>query len=433
VARMADSDLVTLGPWPRGANNYAREDSVPRSSFREGVNVDVYPGGKVRRRPGSTVVDGTPVRNLWSDGSYALCTSDSGADLLRVRPGQPLQTIYSGLRADSDIAYASVNHLVYVSDGAIALRVGTADDSVRPWGIETPAAQPVLLPTSGGLDPGAYQVAITFATHDGEESGTGQAATIDLPDGGGITAMFPAPPSYAPNINLYVSRANGGEFRLYGTYPAGETGTVIGKQPLGRPLRTFGLEPMPAGSAAALVGGLFVVASGALLVWSDALNYGLTNPAKNYVPYPGAIDLLAPTALGAQAAGIFVAAGERTYFLANDVANSNQRLAYADGAQRGAPIYINGSDFGIDGFPDVPLPMWVSKRGAPCVGLPDGSVKALTEGRFALPYGDYVSIAQRDLHGVNQIVASLRSPVASSAACGDSADTVLVRNGVVLP
>jgi hypothetical protein len=438
MARMPDAALVPFGPWPRGANNIAREDSVPATAFRRGVNVDVYPGGKTRRRKGHTLVDSTPARNLWSDGEYALCTSFDGTKLYRFVPGQPLVQLYDGFTLDSDIGYCSANQHVRVSDGATALRVDTTNDSVLPWGVESPPGQPSLTAADGGLDPGAYQVAITYVRADGEESGTPLAASIDLPTGGGIRAQLSGAfvyPTGVTGINLYVTPSNGGNFQLYDTYPVGALDvTITNKRPT-RPLYTQGLERMPAGELATLSGGRLLVAVDNLVVWSEALFFGLTNYARNYVAYSGRVTMLAAVSPGAASTGVFVAAGEKTFFLSgNDLPSAANQLSYNCGAVRGALTYVHGDDFGVDGFPSQPLPTWLATSGVICVGMPDGRVVSLTNGRYEMRVGDRASIAQRELAGVNQLRVGVRSPRSLSVGVSsDSADTILVRNGVEIP
>ena len=431
-----DNDLVTLGPWRRGANNIAREDSVPGTSFRRGVNVDVMPDGKVRRRKGMTVIDPTPLGNLWSDGSYALATSLYGDVLYRVIPGAPLPVLYTGLQPEADVAYCSVNDLVYVTDGVRALRVSTHDDSVRPWSVPTPAGQPVLSVVAGGLAPGVYQVVQTYTTADGEESGAGLAAYIDLPDGGGIHASAPAfpVPAHVHSIELYVTRAGGGEFLHYGRYTVGTLDAVITRQPLGRPLRTAGMQPLAVGRAAGLVGGRLVVVVDNMLVVSEPLRFGLMNFAKNYIPYPAAVDMFAPTALGARADGVFVAAGDKTYFLEGaDPLKSGNRLAYASGAGPGTPTYVSGDSLNIEGVPSQPVPIWLAKNGYVVIGLPNGQVRALTDSRYAMDVGTRVVMASRELEGVEQLLIGTRAPTTrSKAVSADSATTTLVRNGVAV-
>lgn len=437
MARPTENDLVSLGPFTAGSNNLAREDGVPANACRRFVNGDFYPDGRSRRRKGMTQVDATPVANLWCGEDYPLCTSLDGTVLLHCPPGQAMTTLFTGLAPEHDTAYCAVNHLVYVSDAQRALRVDTLSGDVRPWGLPTPVAQPLLTATDGGLAPGNYQVAITYTSVDGEEGGARQAATIELPTGGAVRAVLPAlpVPAHVARINLYFTRANDAVLAHYASYPVGTIDVVLGPQSLGRELRTMGLEPMPAGHAAALVGGRLVVAVDNMLVISDALNYGLTNLAKSFVMYPSRIDLLAPTSLGAAADGVFLAAGSKTYFLAGDsIASSVNRLAYGHGAVPGAPAYVNGDTFGVQGLPPQPLPVWLATNGSPCVGLPSGQVLALTAGRYAMLRGDRVVLARRNIEGVDQLLFNVRSPSADGLGItGDFAEATLIRNGVPVP
>jgi hypothetical protein len=443
VATPRPQDLISvLSPAPRGANNLAREDSVPVTAVRDAQNVDFYPGGKFRRRKGFEVLLSTPLRNIWSgDGEYALCTSEDGQTLYRVDPNVGLTELYVGLRPESDVAYTLVNDLVCVSDGVTMLRVGIMDGSVRPWGVPRPAGNPVLSAVDGGLPPGDYQVTTTHATEDGEESGSPDVASyITLPNGGGIRvqqAAFSVDPSVT-RINVYVSRAGGEKLRRYGgSYPAGVLDITIGPSRLGRPLLTRGLEQMVAGHLLAFAGGRLLSAVDNLLFFSPPLYYGLVDIVRGYHAFAGAIDMIAPAQPAGASTGIFVAAGGKTYFLSladGDVVNATSPIAYHVGAVRGTPIYIDGSALGMDGIPAQPIPVWLAKNGMPCAGLPTGQVVALTNLRYEMDVGERFSMAQRELFGINHIVVGVRNPiVGSQARAMDSAEVTLVRNGIEIP
>ena len=435
-----ESDLASFGPFARGANNLAREDSVPQQAFRRGINVDVYPGGKTRRRKGYSVLLDTALKNIWSgDGEYGLCTSADASTLYHVDPTVGLTELYNGFRPESEIAYCLVNDTVCVSDGATMLRVGTADSSVRPWGVPRPAGNPVLSAVDGGLAPGDYQIAITYATLDREESGADTASYISLPNGGGIRcqlADFPTD-THVASINVYVTAAGGEELRWYGTYPRGALDIVVSNGRRGRPLHTMGLDQMPAGEILAFAGGRLLCAIDNLLLFSPSLYYGLTDVVRNYFAYAGRIDMVAPAQPAGASTGIFVAAGGKTYFLNmadGNVANATNPIAYHVGAVRGAPTYIDGAALGMDGVPAQPVPMWLAKNGMPCVGLPSGQVIALTNLRYQMDIGDRVSIAQRELAGINQTIIGVRNPqVGSVARPADVPEVTLIRNGIEIP
>lgn len=431
-----ENNLVKLGPWGRGANNVAREDSVPRTAYREGVNVDTYPGGKVRRRPGFAQVDASAAYNFWSDGYYAL--QSAGTTLYRFIPGQARQALYAGLRPESTLAYEAVNQFVYVSDGARAMSVNTTNNQVIPWGVQSPSGQPALAASSGGgMDAGSYQVAITYARASGEESGTGVAAVIAVAEGGGIALTGIPQPSdnSVTKINIYMTSANGAELKYYGSIATGVVTEQMYKQNLGVPLKTQHLIPMPAGHMAAFSGGRLYVAVGNLVVWSEPLMYGLFDPRFNYLQYAADIDLLAPTATDGAMSGCFIAAGDRTYFLAGeDPLKWNNLVRYGATAVQGSLQYLPGSRFQAQTIPSELVPVWLASNGYFCLGMPDGSIDALTEGRFAASIGGgRASAFYRDYKGVPHMVVAMQGPgQASQAACDDDVVATVVRNGVAV-
>jgi hypothetical protein len=434
MARPTDRDLVKRGPWPRGANNIAREDSVPPAACRSAVNVDFYPGGKVRRRYGSAhEVSLAQARSGWSDGHYALVVA--GDTLYRFVPPSTLTPITTGVQLGADVVYESVNQYVYVSDAARAWRVSTLDDSAVSWGVPTPAGQPMLAATAvGGMDAGAYQLAITFARADGEESAATLSTTVDVPEGGGIAlSAFPAAPADVATINIYLTEPNGTDERWAAAVPANATSAQLYRGALGRPLVTQLLSPLPPGTDAVFTCGRLFVVHENFLCWSEPLHYGLYSPERNYIPYAGKIVMLAATSPAAQSPGLFVAVeGGRTYFLpGNDPSGFNNVIAYNASAVPGSKTIVSGSYFDDPTIPNVPLPVWVSSIGTVCLGMPDGSVKALTEGRFAMAIGDRGAAVVRELNGIRQLLFSMRPPaMASRLAAQDTLTIKRVKNGI---
>jgi len=435
MAIPTERELVPRGPWPEGANNVAREDSIPSGQFRSGINVDVYPGGKLRRRRGqalSTAQAGS--RCAWSDGHYALFRA--AGSLYRFVPGQTPLLLCSGLQIDADMAYCSVNQYIYVSDGAQALRVDTQSNAVRAWGLPTPLGQPTLTATAnGGLDAGTYQVAITYLDASKEESGSTLSTQVDVVQGGGIAlSAFPPAPADVAAVNIYLTQANQVEMCLYATVPYNVSSVQLFRDNFGRPLQTQFLSPLPAGNDAAFTLGRLFVAIGNSVCWSEAQRYGLFSAEFNYVSYAAPVVLLAATAPGAQSQGLFVATTARTYFLQGTAPGQfNSILAYTAGAVPGTMTMISGSYFEADGVPNVPVPVWVSTVGTVCIGMPDGTVRPLTEGRFAMAVGERGSAIFRELDGVRQALFTMRPPTATSPlAATDSLTITRVKNGLSL-
>lgn len=436
MAAFSSRDIARLGPWARGANNVAREDSLPPSSARAMTNVDIYPGGKVRRRGGSAPVATQPlVENLWSDGHYALCTS-SGS-LYRFVPGQPLQLLASGIEIEADVAYCAVNQFIYASDTQRALRVDTTNDSVVPWGVPTPLHNPALTATAnGGMAAGAYQVAITYARADGEESGATLSESIDVLAGGGIalSGFPPAPSADVTTIVIYRTTANGTEEAYTAAVPSNVVTAQLFDGALGRALTTQLLSPMPAGRAAAFTCGRLFVAVGNAVCWSEPLQYGLTNIETNYAAFSADVAMIVAASPAAQSQGVFVGTGATTYFLrGTDTDEFINTIAYHAGAVPGSAVLVSGAFFEDDTIPNVPVPVWVATNGAVCAGLPDGSVKPLTEGRFAMSTGDRASSLVREINGIRQMLVTMRPPAHKSVfAASDSVAVTRIKNGIVV-
>lgn len=432
-----EAQLATLGPWPRGANNIANESDVPNNAFRRGVNVDILPGGKIRRRSGSVLVRAISggANRGWSDGRTALFRS--GGALYRFIPdAEPLQ-LSMALDPESDMVYGSVNQFIYVSDGKRAWLFNPITNQLRPWGVSSPAGQPTLVATtSGGLFAGRYQVAITYVTADGEESGTGRAEYVDVPEGGGIT-LTAIPQSIEPHvsaINVYMTRVNGQTLLLYGQIAADAASCQIFRQSLGRPLKTQHLRTLPpAQSGFAFVNGRVFIARENGVLWSESLRFGLYSPQRNFAFYPYEVDMLVASAPGAQAGGCFTASGDKTYFLGGTTPGDfSSIIKHHAGAIRGTQTFVPGTAFKDQTIPDQEVPVWASTAGSMCVGLPDGSVKPLSDGRYAMQVGARGASVFRELQGVRHILTTIEPPTYKlSVEASDSLDILVIKNGVI--
>lgn len=436
MAQPTEQDLVQLGPFVKGMNNIAREDSIPRDQLRVAQNVDFYPTGKIRTREGRVKkVALAGASNFWSDGIYALVQGD--ATLYRYIPDDTLIDLFDGFAVDTYNAYCSVNRFIYASDTHQALRVDTYDNSVRPWGIAAPGSPTLTATANGGLDAGTYQVTLTYTTADGEESGAPIASTVDVAEGGGILAALPPPhEAHVTSISVYLARGAGAEvMNYYGAVPVGTTQVQLYKQNLGKPLDTFALVQFPACDFVGLtMGRLFGVPSANpnIVIWSEPGYYGQYNPAKNYVAANYDVDLMAPTTLGAKAEGVFVTSGQRTYFQGgNQPGDFTNNEVYMAGAVRGSLVYVPGSYIQLQGMPQAPVPIWIATNGTICLGMPNGTVLPLTEGRFAAAVGVRCSSVFRELNGVRQALFTMEPPTSEAlVAATDSLTVTVVRNGI---
>lgn len=432
MARPDERDLLQLGPWPLGLNNLDREDSLPRGQLRVGTNIDIYSNGKVRSRPGATLRDATAAggNSLWGNKLIALYRLDDA--LYRFVPGQPAGApLITGLNEASDMVFHTVGSLVYVSDGYFAHRIDPYALTAAPWGVASPDWQPTLTANAAGaLDAGAYQVAATFMTASGEESGTIIAGVVDLPNGGDID-LTNIPQPYEPHvthINFYVTTANGTVLSWHSRVPVGTTSHTIGRQQLGRRLETQFLMSMTAGQCAGFHNGVFYVGDGNMLKWSPPNNYGQWDARTDYLEFEHDIDTISSAGPASGGGGLFVSAGRETYYLPGDQPKDFKQVDAACGAQRGSGEHIPGDSFGMEGMPSYAVPVWVDLDGMFCIGLADGSIIRPTKSRFAMGLGDTAVTFVRSLRGVHQYVIGMPGPAMNSKATfTDSADMVLIR------
>ncbi|MGH9893174.1 MAG: hypothetical protein ACREA0_14530, partial [bacterium] len=293
-------------------DNLHRDTELAKESLRNAVNVDISQDGSPRRRPGRTERIAGDVHSTWSDGNILLAVVGNTLTKITVNPttGALTQTVLrSGLAPGVPLTYTEVNGEVYYSNGAITGKI--VNGATTPWGIETPAALPVLTASSnGGLLAGTYQVALTYASASGEESGAGPGVAATLSTGQAITVSGipqPVDPGVS-RIRIYRTGPNGEVFYLHGTYAVGTTSTVLSQSAtLGERLQTQFLIPAPPGQAIEQFNGVIYIAQGHVLWYTEPLRYGLIHP-DNFIPFPGDIDILA-----AATTGIYAVADQHYY------------------------------------------------------------------------------------------------------------------------
>jgi hypothetical protein len=390
----------------------------------------------VRRRAGSTlqIALAAGASNFWSNGSYAVYRT--GPKLYHYTPGETPVQLYTGFAIDSRMAYAEVNQYLYASDGNVAIKVDMTNDSMRRWGVECPAGQPSISQSAnGGLDAGAYQIAITYVDQFSEESGTGLAVSLDVAEGGGILLSgIPQPhESNVAGINVYATRPGGLELLYVATLPVGTTSWTLLRGAYGKPLGSQFLSRVPAADIAAFAAGRLFFTVGNMLGWSESLYFGQTDASEDYVLFSDVIDLMVPSMKKASMTGVFVGAGDATYFLAGaDPALANSVIAYHAGVVPGSLVYVPGSAFDPKlQLPAQPLPTWISTNGVQCIGRPDGSILPITEGRYAMDSGSQAAAFYRETRGVRQAVYAMQPPTEKSAlSFSDTAAVTVVRNGI---
>lgn len=436
---VSDESLYSVGPWPSGINNVAAEDALPRDqslppkpiALRDAVNVDLDNAGWPSRREGSTLVyTAVLAHSLWSEPGLPFGLLVDGG-VLHAVDATTLAKQSLGLAVGSlPLSYARINDRVYLSNGVISAMIGL-DLQVSPWAPEQPG-RPELSTASGySLRAGRYQVAVTFTDALGRESGTPSAVVVEVPDfdGAAIIAKLPAPGATTARINIYMTDADDSVLRLQASLVAlegVELEHLIGQPATGRALSTQFLEPMPAGHIVRYQNGRQYVARGREVLWSEPLRYGLWNP-KNRVLFSDSIAVLEPVG-DAGDAGIYVAAGERTYWLDGaDPKDFTQRIVHSHGAVRGSALSVPAEVF--DPQARGVVSAWLSNNGHFCIGMPGGKLASLKEGEAVVDGADSAAVMLREDGGIQRLTAALRAPRAQGLAVGDRAVAHVIHRG----
>jgi hypothetical protein len=351
---VSDAGLYKAGPWPHGLNNIAGEGELPvdanlgvPTALRDAVNVDLSNAGWPSRRPGATKIAAAVLgHSLWSDDRIPFG--------LMVDAGR-LKLVNADLRIEDldlfvgnlPMSYALINDRVYFSNETVCGML-TMDRTILPWAPEQPGRPELEIEPGFSLRAGVYQVAVTFVDALGRESGTQSAVAIDVPNNSGIRMSLPVPGESTIRLNIYMTAADDNVLRLQTSMLAVEGAQmwhIATEQFDGRVLNTQFLEPLPAGHIVRYHNGRQYVAHGHEMRWSEPMRYGMWNP-KNRIIFNDRVTLLEPIGDGKSGAGVYVAAGDRTYWIdGSDPKDYRQSIAHAHGAVRGSQITLPAEMF----------------------------------------------------------------------------------------
>ncbi len=419
---------LKLGTFSDGVNNVSSEHSLSETTARVLRNVDVLADGKVKRRRGyQRVTSTTGAHSGFSHNGYVYYAD--GPSLFAWTPEFGAEAI-ADVTPDAPVVYEDINGFLYVTDGRHRYIIDGVN-AVKNWAVEAPSGMPNLTTnTFGTLPVGLYQVTMTFMRGQ-EESGAGMAQSIALNQQGSIE-ISNIPQPFDPDvtrIRIYVSNPSGETMYASATLPVGTMGVHIMALPSGKKLETQFYEPLPAGQELCLYKGFMMSARDNVLYFSKPLQYGVYNPTEDYLQIAGRIDLLK-----AVQNGVYIAAGQRTYFLSGNSPEEFQlRIVHTRGAVPGTGLVIPASTFDFEGLKTGDVVVWWATNGTMVVGFPDGQISILREAELALPEYSRGAILARRQDGAKQLVSVLSEPKRDNAlAVADTVSATVYRNGIEL-
>lgn len=432
MAGIPEESMTSLGPWPLGVNNIAKETELPPGSLRSAINVDLTDAGWPRRRPGRTErIAATRAHSLFASDAALLANVDGAYKAYTVTPTGAL-TLAATVRSsigDRYVSAAQVNEDVIWSNG-IQIRRMDAELGDHPATLETPTPPTATASSTGSLLAGDYLVALTWRDIDGRESAPSAPVLVTLTAGQGILLTgLPAAPEDATALRVWCSPANGEVLYHARDLPTIATGTQIATHTPGRALETLWYVPMPAGDIVRWWNGRLFVVSDNHLAYSEALRPALMHP-DNVMRFGERITMAEPVGEGGDGAGMYVSDHKRTYFMSGASPDQWQRvIRHHHSAVPGTSIVLPGEAFGLE--TTAPVAYWLASNGVFCLGLPGGIVIPQTEGRLATKTGaESGATAYRQRDGLSQLVTTLLGGESADACASDSAVATVRRNGV---
>jgi hypothetical protein len=296
-----------------GINNVTDPLRVGLGWLVQADNVNVTDTGGMTRREGYTLAQAGDFTGIYTTLDFSRMYAVVGS-ALKDYAGNTL----AQLTSTDPMFWTEVNDQVFFSNGTDS-GIILPDNSVLPWGWQTPAA-PTVTAVTGSLDVGTYQVRCTYTMPDGRETGMSDPVEITLAAGQALQVSN-IPLLAGHTTNVYVAPANSTVYQLaFITRSVTSFVWNTSADFLGRELLNQFLDPLPAGveSVQAWGGRMYAAqyfpTEHQTVVWfSQPLGYHLFNLNQDFFMVPGHVHMLAP-----HKDALIVGTGERVFAYAGE-------------------------------------------------------------------------------------------------------------------
>lgn len=398
-----------------GLDNLTPETALQGGTLREAVNMDFYPTGSQRTRPGLRQVESGRFDSLFhpSHDRFLLVAKDNTLVRFDGTNFVTLATDINGLA----LAFAEIDEDVYWIDGAKRGYV-TALGMPALWGLPVPPSIQASPVSGGGLTAGTYRLAMT-ARVAGVESGAAEPTVVQVPEGGGIAITVPT----GADFSVYRTPPNGVASDLCWAADVSSGGSVvIGSGVLGKPLRSLYAVPPPSGTAIASYRGRLFVSFGDTLWFTSAYSRHWVFQATDYFRLNVNI-----TMLGASENGLYVGTAYEILFLdGTDPAAMTIRQVSPVGSVSPS-VEVAVDSFSDEGMSPARQCAWIDADGFLCVGKGSGVVTRPHRNRYCMGSLQGISLAEIRRAGLRQIVVGIDSQENSTFI---QTDSVLLPNQV---
>lgn len=363
------------------------------------LNADNTQTGKLKIRDGQTkVVSLTDPHSLWACKDVMFCVSQGV--LYKIVQGAAV-AVGNVFGPKSRMYYAEADGKVYLSNrywnGAYNISTGV----LGPWGVSLPE-QPVLSVGFGSLPEGTYHVTFTV-TENGEISGNGPIASIELSNGEGISIS-----NVPPGGTVWVTDPNGAIFQN-----AGSRSNIAALLSV-EPLPTFMCSPPPFMENLCYAFGRIWGSVGGDLFYTEPHMPGLVNLNQNVFQFDQTVTMICkvPT-------GLFVGMDNKTVFLAGTDPKDMRQMDAGAGAVRNTLSYCNnlrelGDILGTNEKVHVDVPVWLSQEGI-VAGNASGRLFNLTNNKVRMAPPTAGAGMYRDKNGMFQYLVSFARGQGGSA------------------
>lgn len=338
-----------LGPF-LGVNNrlpdFALQPDAKSTAayLRSATNVEINDALVVQRRKATALL--VPMI-----GAHSLSPKQDylvrGSVIYSITLPAYTETMFKLLTSNEPISWCSVGADLYYSNGTDSGRITAG--IWYPIGLPT-TESPTLALIGGSLEPGWYQIAVSYANATtGEEGGVGPSSNYQLSSLGGLRVNLPAAVSGATHVNVYLSATNGTLPYLAASVPVGDTTIDLIDLSTGREAQQRFEAPLPAGR-------LFMSNGRLCSISGDTVNIGLPFrpgyclPVSDYIKFPAPVSV----AIESQN-GTYVVAQKTHWFPGGDLSNVEALLV--DVLPYGAVL---GTEFSLD---DKMVVGWFSDKG----------------------------------------------------------------------
>lgn len=389
------SKPIRTDNWAKGANNLARPERLPEGFVRSLTNLDPAAGGQLDLRAGYERIATGNVRLAVAMGEQVIYVADAviGCHSINTNSARAIGSV----SPNGEIAGVELNGEVFIASAADSLR--TNGEWVKPWAVPAPAMRVEVI--DGALPAGIYKIAVTALGADGEESGA-DPLIVRLVEGKALRVTSTDPRA----LRLYVSKENGATLYSQGPLIAGAMAVTRVADDAER-LTTGGLVPLPACSMLAAYKSMILGVYDTFVLMTAPMLPHLFDPVSGFFQFPVAPSLIATTD-----GGVYVAAGDKTYFLTLlETATPSMRVVLEVGAVQGSAVKL----------PDGSA-AWFTRYGL-AIGGAGGEISLPNRQTYAPELAVRGASGVLEHRGNSMVITTMRGAVtANNLATGDFAE-----------